>query len=132
MGSTDSDQFTMTWFYRALASTFDGENDCKNQGQRSIDLGDRFISLWMIKRIYDIRCNLFHSRNDPYDYFGPRDFTLIRLALSILAVMVMEYLLDKDLVKVTYSEDYYSLFDTDVPPPVLNMADLENALQFSF
>ena len=47
MGRTDAEQFTMTWFYRALACSDKIDASSPNAGQRRIDLGDRFMSLWI-------------------------------------------------------------------------------------
>ncbi len=47
MGDKESEQFTMTWFYRAMACTSNIDTNSPQYGERHIDLADRFISLWI-------------------------------------------------------------------------------------
>lgn len=203
MGRTDAEQFTMTWFYRALACSDKIDASSPNAGQRRIDLGDRFMSLWicfnsivrdlygeslsdnaliteaskpslwtelfeknkkslnpyldelmkydvknmktgkvrklktktfeeLIWVIYDIRCNLFHGRKNPYDFEGSKDFKLISLAFLILSEIILQYLTDKELVSLAYTENYLSMAGEDIPEPTLSIDDYEEGLIFQF
>lgn len=204
MGDNDTQSFTMTWFYRALAVSDELDSSSPNYGLRRIDIGDRFISLWicfnsimrelygeglsdnkqinkcasdpiwiklfdsnrmvldkyldelmrysvtnmrngnkmrltkkdfgqLIRIIYQIRCNLFHGRKDPYeDYRYSNDYVLIRLAFLILTKLTIDYLRSQKLVKIHLSENYTEVFESDMPKPVLEIEDFLDGLIFSF
>lgn len=203
MGENDFQAFTMTWFYRALAISQKLDSSSVNFGQRQIDLGDRFMALWvcfnsimrelygenlsdnrlisacsidtlwiriferdkvkldrfldqlmtyeitnmktgaerklqkkefneLIWVIYDIRCNLFHGRKDPFDFENSKDYALIRLAFLILVKVVISYLKEKDLIRIHLIENYTEISESDIPKPELKIEDYLDGLIFEF
>jgi hypothetical protein len=56
----------------------------------------------------------------------------LKMGFLILSDLVMEYLMDKNLVSLSYSEDYKSVAESGIPSPTLDVVDFEDGLMFKF